>query len=72
MMRICNSYQTALKRNVELSKNHDKTVLEWKKQHEIEHKEMVNKSLNPRDVHHLANFRKENSTPIEYQVTMLH
>lgn len=40
-MGVCNSYPTALKKNLELSKDHDHIALQWKKQHETAHLEQL-------------------------------
>lgn len=67
-MGLSNSYRTALRRNGELAKDHDSTVIQWKEAHETEFKKMKTDGLDYYDKDDLKNFRETNPQPPNYQV----
>ena len=67
-MCITNSYNTALKKNDEMTKDFDKAVVEWKKAHENEYKAMKSVNLDPKNKEHVEQFGLTHPKPPDYQV----
>ena len=65
---VCNSYRTALRRNNDLSLNHDKVAVKWKEDHERQFKKMKLEGFNPFDKNEISQFQQSNPAPEGYQV----
>jgi len=66
---ITNSYQTALNKNGEMSKDFDKAVLNWRTAQENEYKGMKSEDLDPKNKEHVAQYRTTHPKPPDYAVS---